>query len=119
MIEPGRRMFDQIFSERFRRFGGEKRGMRVRQFVELGLDRRHHFAVAVTETGYGRTAGGIDVPFALAVDQIGAIPGDSLRVVMGETAMNDAGHGDSWLEQPIRRSVVIVLLQHMQFCGKP
>ncbi|MCY1557259.1 hypothetical protein D9M68_940960 [compost metagenome] len=67
--------------------------MGIGELADLLADRLDHGCVAVPQAGHGRTAAGIQVALALAVDQVGAVAPDGGRVALGEAAVEYVAHG--------------------------
>ena len=71
-LETGGRVGDDRVGERLGDFGGEERRVRIRELVDLALDRLEHARVAVAEARHGCTARGVEIAFAVAVVNVEA-----------------------------------------------
>ena len=120
VVDPGqvaRRPGDQVLGQGFRGLGGEEGAVDVGDAVDLLLDGPDHRRVAVPQTGHRGTAGGVQVAFAGAVDDIGALALNRARIVVLRLAVEHVAHGMA--QPPIPLLAARLVTTHSPNTGKP
>ncbi len=88
-------MLDEIGAEVLRRLRREEARMRIGELVELGVHGGEHVGVAVAKARDRRAARGVDVLLAGRVPDADALTPRGHGILLGDSAMHDAGHGAS------------------------
>ena len=81
VANPRRGMFDKKRCQRLGRLRGKKAGMREGKISNLRSHRLNHGRMAVPETGHRRAPGPVKIAFAIGIDDVTSLSGDSDRIV--------------------------------------
>ncbi|MOA18990.1 hypothetical protein D3C78_1393400 [compost metagenome] len=82
---------------------GEEAGVGVLELFHLGADGGEHGRVAVSQARDGGTAGAVEVPATLGVEQVAAFSAQGDRQRLGGGAMEDVSHALSPCPSEVRR----------------
>src|SRR5262249_25571481 len=92
VVNPVRRMRDEVVGQFFGDPRCEETGMRVFEAVQLSANRRIHSRMRMAEAGHGGAAGGVDVVLAIRIADENSSPARCDRVVVADLAMKDVRH---------------------------